>query len=493
MALQKHSLDKTGDIIFRVARGVLIATQMVGLSLFFYLSIFTRYVADDFCEVMQLRRGPLFSVIYGSFMGGTHRSANRFSKLFFIQLTELLGPYQVRILPILMLLLWLIGLVWVIRGIKKMIGMHESVIVELFLALSIVFFSMVQAPNLFQIYYWRSSMMTHLAPVVLSTVLIGLILSLMHAAKGNTPSFWGPGLVFLASFIIGGSGETPAVLMVAVYVLILLFFWMYRGVERRPALILFTSAFAGMFLALLAMFLSPANRSHGEMSFIKLPLAILDALKYTFEFIWDTVLTLPIPTLVSFILPALLFFCWYIYPEKQSLSPAQKRRIGLALVLVPLLIYLLIAASFMPSAYAQYSYPVERVRFSGRFLMTSAVILEGAFLGVWVSQWKPLLVHCKVLLPIAGVLLLVSGLYPLRSTNTLWKQLDEYRGWAVAWDAREKLIYDMAETGVQDAVVEWFPNRFGVKDIDGSTEHWMNKCVADYYGFSTIRSVPMGE
>jgi hypothetical protein len=493
MAIQKQDLPGKGSMVFRAARGVTIATQTLGLGVFFYLATFTRYVADDFCEVMQIRRGPLLSVIYESFTTGTHRSANRFSKLFFINLSEWLGPYQVRILPIVMILLWLIGLFWVIREIKKMIGMQQSMIVELFLAISIVFFSMVQAPNVFQIYYWRSSMLTHLAPVVLSVLLIGFVLFQVRSAKGNVPGFWVPLVVLLASFIIGGAGETPAVLMVAVYVLILLYFWMYRGPERRPALVLFSAAFAGMFLALLAMFLSPANLSHGETSFIELPLAVLDALKYTYEFIWDTFVTLPLPTLVSIILPVLFFFCLYIQPNQQPLLPTQKRQIGMALLLLPLLIYLLIAASFMPSAYAQYSYPVERVRFSGRFLMTLGIIIESALLGVWFAQLKQFLTYRHTLFPIAGVMLLVTGLYPLRSANTLWKQLDDYRGWAIAWDEREDKIYSMAESGVQDAAVEWFPNRFGVKDIDGSTEHWMNKCVADYYGFNTIRSIPMGE
>ncbi len=493
MKFQRLDIHKTGSIILRAATGLTIAAEMFGLAILFYLATFTRYVADDFCEIMQIRRGPLLSVIYESYMTGNHRSADRFSKLFFINLTELLGKHDVQLLPIVMILIWLLGLIWVIHEVKKLIGVQQSFIVDFFIATSLVFFSMVQAPNLFQIFYWRSSLMTHFAPVVFSILLADFILFQIRSAKGNIPALWVSLAVFLASFIIGGAGETPVVLMVAVHVLLLLYFGRHQGLERRPGLILITSAFAGTLLALFAMFLSPANLSHGKTSLLALPIAVVESIKYTFEFIWDSFLTLPIPTLVSVILPGLLFFCLYIKPGQQPVLPAQKRQVGIALLLLPLLICLLIAASFTPSAYAQHSYPAERARFSSRFLMTAALMLESALLGVWFAQLKQFPSYRHLLFPIAGSFLLIFGLYPIRSGLTLWKQVDSYRAWATAWDERENTIYRMAKSGEQDPVVEWFPNRFGVKDIDGSTEHWMNKCVADYYGFDTIRSIPVGE
>ncbi len=201
---------------------------------------------------------------------------------------------------------------------------------------------------------------------------------------------------------------------------------------------------------------------------------------------------LPIPTLISVILPGLFFFGLYSKPDQPPLLPLQKKWVGIILLLLPLLSYLLIAVSFAPSAFAQ-AYPVERARFIGRFLMTAMLMFEGALLGVWFAQLKAFLSYQHLLFPVAGFLLLIVGFYPLRSGLWLWNNVESYRAWASAWDERDATIQSRVESGEQDLVVAWFPNRFGIKDIDGSTKHWVNRCVADYYRVNSIRSVPMGE
>jgi len=407
-------------------------------------------------------------------------------------LTELLGKHDVQLLPILMILLLLIGLIWIFHEVKKMINIQLPTVVDFFMAVSLVFFSVLQAPNLFQIYFWRSSSLTHVAPVILFLLLTAFILFYIRSVKGNTPAFWVSPTVFFASLVIGGAGETPTVFMVVVYSLLIYYFWRHRGLDRRPGLILISSAFAGTFLALCGLFFAPANFLHGKTSLLLLPVAILKSLKFTFEFIWDTFLILPIPTVVSVMLPGLLFFGLYVKPDQPPLLVVQKKRVGIMLILLPLLSYLLIAVSFSPSAYAQ-AYPIERARFIGRFLMTAALMFEGALLGVWFAQLKTHLSYQHLLFPIAGIFLLIVGLYPLRSGLWLWNNVESYRAWASAWDERDATIQSRAESGEQDLVVAWFPNRFGIKDIDGSTKHWVNRCIADYYGVNTIRSVPTGE
>ncbi len=492
MEKKKYDLHKIGSAVFRAAGAVTVATEALGLGAFFYLATFTRYMADDFCEIVTLRRGSALSVAYQIYMFGNYRSSNRFSKLLLVSWSALLGRHDVQLLPIVMIILWLLGLTWIIYEVRKMIDLQQPVVVDLFIAISLVFFSILQAPNLLQTFFWRSSSIVHFLPLVLFSLLTGFILFQIRSARGNSPALWVSVAVFLVAFVVGGSGETPTILMVAVYALLLLFFWQRQGLERRPGLILFGSAFVGTFLALCALFLAPSNISRGKTSLLVLPLAIAKSLKFAFDFIWDTLLILPIPTLVVVILSGLLFFCLYIKPNQQALLPAQKKRVAMALVLVPLLSYLFIAVSFMPSAYAQ-SYPIERARFIGRFLMTAALFFEGALLGVWFAQLKTFLSYRHILFPVAGFFLLVVGFYPLRGGLWLWNNVESYRTWASSQDERQREIYRMAESGEQDPVVEWFPNRAGVKDIDSSAAHWMNKCVANYYGFNTIRSIPIGE
>jgi hypothetical protein len=78
---------------------------------------------------------------------------------------------------------------------------------------------------------------------------------------------------------------------------------------------------------------------------------------YPSYFILDTFQALPLPTLVSILLPVLLFYVSYVH-SPQSLSKEAYTRLGILLIAVLVFAYLLIAASFAPSAYGQ-SYPAR--------------------------------------------------------------------------------------------------------------------------------------
>lgn len=475
-----------GSVVLHTASVLTIAIEMLGLGAVFYLATFIRYAADDFCEITLLRGGPVWSVIFESYMEGSHRSANRFAKLLIVDLSELLGRHDVQLLPMVMILLWLLGLIWILYEIKKMIGFQHPLVVDLFLATTLVFFSILQAPNLFQIFFWRSSSMTHFGPVILFLILAGFILFQVRSANGNPLPLWVPVVVFLYSFIVGGAGETPTLLMVAVFVLVLLYFWRYPGVERRPGRILAFSALMGTFLALCAMFLAPANFSHGETSLLIVPTAIARSVEFTFEFIWDTLLTLPLPSLASAILPALLFMGLSSAHGQPPLLPSQRRRLEIALTLLPLIGCLLIAATFLPSAYGQ-SFPVERARFSGRFVMTAAFVFEGALIGVWISQRKLFLSFRHLIFPITSVLLLVTAFYPIRGGLWFLKQADVYRAWSSAWDARNEYIVQEVAQGVTDLRLDSIDSIAGIGELKINPKAWLNRCVANYYGLDSIR------
>ena len=172
--------------------------------------------------------------------------------------------------------------------------------------------------------------------------------------------------------------------------------------------------------------------------------------------------------------------------------PAQKRNLEIMLVLLPLLGFILIAVSFAPSAYGQ-AYPVERARFIGRFLLTTTLMLEGALLGTWFAHFEQFLQVRPYAFLTAAFLLLLFGLYPIRADFNIAEDIGRYKSWAAAWDKRQTGIDSSIESGEKDLIVKFLINRYGVKDIDGSTNHWMNKCMSVYYGINSIRSVPMDQ
>jgi hypothetical protein len=301
---------------------------------------------------------------------------------------------------------------------------------------------------------------------------------------------WVSLIIGIAAFLIGGSSEPVTACMFAVFSLLLFYVWRQIGPQRRTALTLLGASLLGTILALCALFFAPGNLLHGKTSLSILPVAVMESFWFAFKFVRGTILTLPLPTLLSVLIPGLLFFCLYINPENQPFHPEQKRRIKTLLILVPVLHFLLIVASFAPSAYGQ-DFPAERARFLGRFLMTASLIFEGALLGTWFAQLQEFSPRRHLIFPLTGFLLLVVGFYPLRGVYSMLGDVESYKSSASAWDKREADIYSLIATGEQDLVVRWLHNRYGVKDIDGSIEHWVNKCAAKYYGVSTIRSIPM--
>ncbi len=467
---------------------VITFTELVALGMLAYLGTFTRFLADDYCEMINIHKAPLLVAVFQNYMSGRIRAANRFSHLLLVGWSEMLGKYNVRIVPGLMIVLWMIGLVWTLGGARRLVGGRQNPIMDWFLASTLIFFSAWQAPNRFQTFFWRSSVTTHFAPFVLMFLLSGFILHQIRLSQRQLPPLWAVFIVFISAFIIGGVAEPVTTVMLASSVLPLIYVWQQKALTfRRSALILLTTSSVGTFLALCALFFAPGNLLYGETSVGVLPQAMLKSFWYSLQFVWDTLITLPVPTLISVLIPTLLFFSFGA--DILNGLADQRRSFRFSLWSVPLIHFLFIAVSFFPSAYGQ-SYPEERARFVGRFFMTSALVLEGVLLGIWLAQWKKMMIHWQPIFWFSVIVLLGLGLYPLRAAASMLNDVKEYKAWASAWDKRETAILTAHTSGELNVVVRWLPNRYGVKDLDGSVTHWINSCAAQYYGVSTIRSVP---
>ena len=474
---------------FNALMGLMVAAELFAIGMLSYLGAFSRYISDDYCEAVITRGGAVLPVVFNIYSEGIFRGTNRFTKFLFLTLAERLGNFNIQIVPALMILIWLAGLIWSVNQFRRLAGIRLPVIFDFFAAASVIFFSMWQAPNYFQTFLWRSGMATHFAPIAFMPLLGGFVLSLINSAK--KPALWLSLIVFPGSFLVGGFSEPPAAFMVVIIITFMMIIWRWDDVSRRrTAVKLLSYALVGTLLALIAMFFAPGNLTHGTASSAELIMAFGQTFQFTLDFLVDTIKTLPLPSLISFLIPFLISFGFLVSSENQPLAPQRKRQIWMWVILVPLIQYVLIAASFAPSAYGQ-SYPAERARFLGRFIMTAALTFEGGLLGVLCAQYKPILSRRRFFFVLSGFALLVLGFYPLRAGLTLSAEVPDYRRWAAMWDTREAEIYQSIEMGEQDLVVRLLPPRDGVKEIDGDSAHWVNRCAAQYYGVDSIRSVPM--
>jgi hypothetical protein len=475
------------DRFMRLALMVGAVATLIPLSLYGYLGIFSRYGSDDYCLSAFYLQQNLIKAMIERYITAT----SRYTNIIFIGLADkLFGWYNVAILPALMLTLFIWGLYLLLREIIEMLSLSWGNLMILFLSLFVVYFSFTQAPNLYETLYWRAGMTSHLAPLVFLPFFGAFLLRQVRRVQEDkhTPSLWIQVACFIIPLVIGGLSEPPTALMITALFLGVLAAWRWSAVgARRSVLILLVCSLLGALAALIIMALAPANAIRTQTATPGLVELVSRLVYYPSYFILDTLRAFPIPTLVSIVLPMLLFYVKYT-GTSEDLSREARNRLGILMIAVLLLTYIFISAGFAPSAYGQ-SYPVPRARFIGRVLMTMALTTEGALLGILASQirinLRPMALH-----GFATFALIVLMFYPLRTTGRTYAEIPVYQERAAAWDARETEIKALKAKGETDLVVR-FLSEERMQDLGDHSGFRLNRCAAALYGVKSIVAVPV--
>ncbi|HEY9151943.1 MAG TPA: DUF6056 family protein [Anaerolineales bacterium] len=448
------------------------------LGLFAYLGTFTRYLADDYCETVLARNGLIQSLIQRY-----ETVSDRYSNLLFVGLSEYLIPRNVQIMPVIMILLWTAALTWFVYEARRMIGLCWSIWMDFFLAASLAFFSVLEAPNRFQTIYWRSAMATHFAPLVYLTAFAALLLVLIRRNESRRPALWIGILCLIIAFFGGGFSEPPVAVLIVVSALVVAAIWLWgKGTRRLPALTLYSWTLAGGLLALVVLMAAPGNSFRIRSVRPDVVDLVYKTLVATLQFILDTFSILPLPTFVSIVIPLLLFYGFFA--TSPALSSAKKRMVWITLAVIPLLSFGLIVAGFAPSVYGQ-AFPAERARFIGLMFMIAGLMLEGAGVGVLLAQWK--MRWSSVATALAMSLLALSAIYPLHASWSVVQNKHPYYSlWSSVWDYRQGRILADKSKGVTDIVSFKMYSIEGVAEMDANPKSWINVCAANYYGVHSI-------
>jgi len=453
----------------------------IALGLFAYLGTFTRYLADDYCETVAVRSGPILQVVIHWY----EAASDRFSNLLLIALSESLFPRNVEILPVIMIPFWVLALTWLIFEVRRAVNLNLdwNIWADFLLAVALAFFSILQAPNRFQTIYWRSAMATHFAPLVYLTAFAALLLALIRRNENRYPAAWVGFLCLIIAFFGGGFSEPPDAVLIIAAALALVAVWVgAKGKFRRPALSLLAWTLAGGLLALLVMALSPGNLTRSQVhrpDFVNL---VYNTVLYTGLFISDTFLSLPLPTLFSIAIPLFLFYGKHAMSS--PLSHAGTRTLLIVMIVIPALAFVLIVTGFAPSVYGQ-TFPAERARFICRLLMTIALMCEGACLGILVGQWK--IRRLPIVTVFAMGLFALSALYPLRTAwAVVLNKQPFYTLWSSVWDYRQGRIIAERSKGITEIVTFKMYSLEGVGELEPDPKAWINSCAASYYGVQSI-------
>ena len=467
------------SVFFRIVLGLGVASMTIALGLLAYLGTFTRYLADDYCETVTVNSGPVLQVVIHWY----ETASDRFSNLLFVAFSEFLFPHNVEILPAMMIFLWMVALTWLIYEARHAMRLQWYFWIDFFLAASLAFFSILQAPNRFQTIYWRSAMATHFAPLVYLTAFAALLLLLTRRNEGRYPAVWIGFLCLIIAFFGGGFSEPPDAVLIIASALALITLWIgAKGKLWRPALILLGWTLAGGLLALLVMALSPGNLTRSQIHRPDFVSLVYNTVLYSALFVSDTFLSLPLPTFFSVAIPMFLFYG--MFATLSSISGPNIRTLLIIMTTIVILAFVLIVAGFAPSVYGQ-AFPAERARFICRLLMTAALMIEGACLGIILAQWK--MRWSSTATTLAMILLAISALYPLR---TAWAVVQNkrpfYSLWSSVWDYRQAQIIADKSKGEKDIVTFRMYTIEGVGELESDPKSWINVCAANYYGVHSI-------
>lgn len=481
---------------YRIARGLRVAAALNGFAIIFvlliyaYMGTFARYQADDYCEAVILSTS---ANVFDAILFAYQRWLNSYSILFVFQLIEWAGPWGARLAAAIVIVAWVTGLTWLFSEISQAARLGLGFWVNLWLAGLTVFLSLYQAPNLHQILYWRAAMIPYTVPLFFFVFIAAFLLWYARQPYQRNRFLWAGAVSVVLVFFTAGLGETTGGLQVGLFVIAVLAAGL-TNLHRRRADVwsILLASLAVAVISLLIIAFSPGTAIRLDtLSTRSAPVynpILLSArtASYTLHFIFDALKNIPLPFLFALAIPFGIFYVSSPSVEAENASRIPAAHLRLALLAVPLCVFIAIGFSFAPSAFAQ-SYPVARARFAAHFILTLGALLEGGLLGIWAAGIN-LPVRQNLLRSVFILLLGLALVYPLYASTKLRYPLAVFQRWAAQWDARDAYIRQAVAAGATDLEVEQLDTIGGVQEYKHDANHWVNRCAADFYGLRTLRA-----
>ncbi len=213
------SIQKRFAIITVFTFGIGVITAGLALLAYAYLGTFVRYYADDYCL-----SGMLFQMGFWKAQVNLYMTwSPGFVHMFLISVSELFGHSSIRVWPALTIVAFAIALVWMLYEINRALLWNLSKWVVVLLAEWVVLFTLIGAPNQFQILFWRIGLVGYTVPMVFFPLLVGTLLFCARRAAPNGTPFIGVLVCALVAFVGGGISETYVTLQTSMIGIALLF------------------------------------------------------------------------------------------------------------------------------------------------------------------------------------------------------------------------------------------------------------------------------
>jgi hypothetical protein len=135
------------------------------------------------------------------------------------------------------------------------------------------------------------------------------------------------------------------------------------------------------------------------------------------------------------------------------------------------------------------AYPDDRSILIPLYFIVAAVTVSSGFLGYGVAKSGKIYfkLDSEVVQRFSEKLILVLVLAgSVLSIFKIGTQFSNFRDYASRWDERHEQLSDLAAQGAREASAFGLENRFGISDLRVEADYWVNRCMADFYGFSSL-------
>jgi len=457
-----------------------------------YLGIFTRFMADDFCvagEAHNLSLGGMLALWYAEWDG-------RYTYIVVSTLIIAAGPKFAGWMPALTAVIWLLGGTWALLPLLRRDRWSKPGLPAFLLSAIALLTLLSSTPNLYQSFFWHSSMVTYSLPLVGLVFSAGIILRVWLEDARILPS---SAALFLLTFLLSGFSELVSTMQPVLFLLLLfLTFFIKDKTTRKRLLILFGSALLAALISLAVVFLAPGNQvrlvAAGTISTRPGLLRIITfSLRNMAHIVGKYFIWTPLWALLSILPPFLLG--WLFSKSADGVSPVRgfgefgRQAWVRGVVLVVVFALALVWAACTPVVYGLNAYPDDRVIIIPQYVVVVAAVIASTLLGAGLrksgSLPDPALrkwMAPALLVVILLVVLSAAGLSLLQTSA----QVPLYRTFAQSWDERSQFIQEAARSGETEVTVPGGSSMFGVGNLNIDPDNWINKCMASYYQVERI-------
>ena len=243
----------------------------------------------------------------------------------------------------------------------------------------------------------------------------------------------------------------------------------------------------GALIALAVVLASPGNAVRASGHTPDLRFALAAAIDDARQFLHDWWRFTTLSAAVAFLFPAGLAL---LDPAPASRSRWQSVLLASSIIVVVGLA--LIVLALMPSFYAMGAPQPGRARVIPQYILAIGSTAIGFAVGTSVRAFWPRIASSAAMVAACAVVLLgVSVLGPLRSTQAALSLASDARAFAARWDAVDEQLRAARASGVADARVPSVPMDGTIRGMDflgREAADWLNQCAARYYGLRSIRA-----